>query len=150
MSSTSIIKSKSIRRSSISAAALLLSCCVGSSAAAREPRQPAEPKATTEVVTLELREIGEALKSHQFVVPIDGRIAGWTELYGERHYCRLDSERTSDSRLRLSLRCGKSRELQQLDFDFNVICSLEAGEPTLLAELTPRTAERIQVVATRR
>ncbi|HLT37763.1 MAG TPA: hypothetical protein VK034_15835 [Enhygromyxa sp.] len=125
---------------------LLLSCCASSSAAAREP----EPKPATDVVALELRELGEAASNHEFVVPLDGRIAGWTELYGERHYCRLDSDRTNDSRVSLRLRCGRGRDLQQLDFDFQVIRALEAGEPTLLAELTPQTGARIQVVATRR
>jgi hypothetical protein len=147
MSSTSTIHP--LRLSSICAAALLLSCCAGSPASAREPKSKPEPKAT-EVVALELRELGEVSRSHEFVVPLDGRIAGWTELYGERHYCRVESGRTNDARVDLRLRCGKARDLQQPDFDFNVVCALEAGEPTLLAELTPRTSERIQVVATRR
>lgn len=148
MSSKSTIQS--FRLSSICAAALLLSCCAGSSAAAREPKSKPELEPATEAVELELRELGELPKIHEFLVPLDGRIAGWTELYGERHFCRLDAERTNDARVSLRLRCGKSRELQQLDFDFTVLCALELGEATLLAELTPRTAERIQVVATRR
>jgi hypothetical protein len=148
MSSTSIFHS--IRLSSICAAALLLSCCAGSSAAAREPKSKPEPKPATEVVELELRELGELSSTHEFVVPLEGRIAGWTELYGERHFCRLDSERTNDARVRLQLRCGTTRDLQHLDFDFNVVCALEAGERMVLAELGTRTAERIQVVATRR
>jgi hypothetical protein len=148
MSSISIIQS--IRLSSICAAALLLSCCATSSVSAREPKPKPEPQPATDVVTLELRELGEAPKNHEFVVPLDGRIAGWTELYGERHYCRLDADRTNDARVSLHLRCGKSRELQVLDFDFTVLRALELGEPTVLAELTPRSTERIQVVATRR
>lgn len=103
-----------------------------------------------ESVALELRELGEPSKSHEFVVPLDGRIAGWTELYGERHFCRLDSERTADAQVRLRMRCGKARDLQHLDFDFSVVCALTPGERTLLAELTPASAERIQVIATRR
>lgn len=148
MSSISI--RKSIRLSSICAAALLLSCCAGSSAAAREPKSKPEPKPASDVVVLELRELGELPREHEFVVPLDGRIAGWTELYGERHYCRLDADRTNDARVSMRMRCGKSRELQQLDFDFTVLRALELDEPTVLAELTPRSSERIQVVATRR
>jgi hypothetical protein len=117
---------------------------------AREPKPKPEPQPATDVVTLELRELGEAPKKHEFVVPLDGRIAGWTELYGERHYCRLDADRTNDARVSLRVRCGKSRELQVLDFDFTALRALELGEPTMLAELSSQGEGRIQVVATRR
>ena len=142
MSSISI--THPIRLSSICAAALLLSCCAGSSASAREPKQ------ASDVVELELRESGETARTHQFVVPLDGRIAGWTELWGERHYCQLSSEPLPDARVRLWLRCGKHSDFQQLAFDFKVEATLAAGESTVLAELTPRSNERVKVVATRR
>jgi hypothetical protein len=144
MSSPSI--TKPVRLPSICAAALLLSCCAGSSAAARKP----ELKPAIESVELELRQLGEPTTSHDFVVPLDGRIAGWTELYGERHYCQLDSDRTSDAQVRLRMRCSRGRDLQHLDFDFSVVRALAPGERTLLAELTPSSAARIQVIATRR
>lgn len=94
---------------------------------------------------------GEVAKKHEFVVPLDGRIAGWTELYGECHYCRVHADRTNDARVGLTVRCGTNRELQIVDFDFKSPSrSLELNEPTVLAELTSRGDERSQVVATRR
>jgi hypothetical protein len=148
MSSTSI--TKSVRLSSLCVAALLLSCCAHSSVLAGPPKPKPAPKSTIEGVELELRELGSSTKSHEFVVPLDGRIAGWTELYGEQHFCQLDSDRAGDAQVRLRMRCGRTRDLQRLDFDFQVVCTLAPGERTLLAELTAPSAERIQVVATRR
>jgi hypothetical protein len=138
------------RLSSLAAAAVLLSCCVAAPASARSPKQPSEPTPASDTIALELRESGETARTIEFIVPVNGRIAGWTELYGERHYCRLDSEQIADSRISLRMQCGKARQLQQLDFDFTTIRSLEPGAPTLLAEFTPRAADRLQVIATRR
>lgn len=139
-----------LRPSSIAAAALLLSCCAAAPASARAPKQAPEPNPASDTIAIELRESGEAVRTVEFIVPLDGRIAGWTELYGERHYCRLDSERVADSRISLRMRCAKSRQLEHLDFDFTSVRTLEPDAPTVLAELTPRATERLQVIATRR
>jgi hypothetical protein len=129
--------------------ATCFACATGTPAEARQPK--AKAKSATEVIELELREIsGGRTRSTHFVVPLDGGIAGWTELLGARHYCRAEAGEGAEQRVRVDLRCARSETSKAWVFRVWNQRVLAPGEAVLIAELTPPELERVEVVATRR
>jgi hypothetical protein len=128
----------------------LLACCVASSSASARTKSPAK---VTQVIEFELRVLGSADTSREFVVPIEGKISGWTELFDEPQFCRLQSNSMSDERLNLQIRCftrSRGQVGQDVTFEFETTRALAVGEATVIGELENREGQRLQVIATRR
>lgn len=127
-----------------------LLCCVAASSANARTKSPTK---ATQVLEIELRELGSADSSREFVVPVEGKIGGWTQLFDEPRFCHLRSNTISDERLSLQIRCytrSHGEPGKQLDFEFETDRALTLNEPTVLGELEGREGRRLRVVATRR
>ena len=122
------------------AGAPLLLCCA-TTATAKRSKQPAAP---TEVIEVELREIGGNNQSRDFLVPVDGHIAGSVLLFDEPGRCELESSPRADERLHLELRCSRP------DLALETTRSLPLGAPTILGEIELGDDHRLRVLATRR
>jgi len=121
-----------------------LLCCTPGSAQARGS---ALPKAT-EVVRVEIDD-GEG-DGRAFVVPVDGELAGWTELAGQRQFCRFQAQTMSDERLHLDLRCYTEVDrTRKMNLEVATQRALTRGERTLIAELESAEGSQLRVLATR-
>lgn len=123
----------------VSGAPLLL--CCAATATARRSKQPPPP---TEVIELELRELGGADRTREFVVPIDGKISGSVTLFDEVRRCEVQSRPLREETFSLELRCSSPR----LELGSTRVLTIDA--PTILGEIELSDDQRLQVVATRR
>lgn len=139
-----------LRLPTLALATVLLACAAASPADARTPSGSPSSGPVPDSILVQLDELGDSPRSHEFVVPIDGRIAGWTDLRGSNHYCRVDAHPVADTKISLSLRCARDRDGSKADLEFQAVRSFEPGVATRLAELTPVQGGRLQVTATRR
>ena len=122
-------------------AAPLLLCCA--TAASAKPSK--RPPTATQVIELELRELGDSERARELVVPIDGRIAGELTLLDQPGYCEASSRSASaEAELRIELRCTNPR------LELESVRALALDTPTIIAELDLDEGRRLRVVATRR
>lgn len=120
-----------------------LLCCTPGSAQARGSKAPK----ATEVVRVEIDD-GEG-DGRAFVVPVDGEIAGWTELDGQRQFCRLQARPMPDERLRLDLDCYTDMDRRRKSLAVESQRALARGERTLIAEIESAEGSQLRVLATR-
>ena len=114
----------------------------------RESKAKDRPAQLHSLLELELEDV-EAGTTRALLVPEQGELRGWVELFGTARPCRAQSHPTHDEKLVVELSCRSERGGDAL-FELRSELVLTRGEPTVLGELELREGERLRVTATRR
>ena len=130
---------------------VIASLALDSDALAAKPKSKSTSK-PSEVIELELRETGggkASADSRELVVPVDGEIAGWMDLFGESRLCRAKSSPTHDELLRVELECQVDEHSRPV-FQLRVERVFGVDQTIMVGEIEVREGHHLSVVATRR